>query len=526
MVEVDIIQAFNQGLEHVISLVQNLSEQASSLENQNQNLSEQLSSLQNQNQGLSEQVNTLQNQNQGLSEQVSTLQNQNQNLSEQISSLQNQNQELESRVEKLEVQVQKTSKNSSKPPSTDGFKKTQSLRKPSGAKPGGQKGHKGSTLEQSETPDEVIIHDITSCLECGTSLEEVEPIKTIKRQVFDIPKQETVVTEHQVTVKICPNCGFKNQAQFPDNVTQPVQYGVNITTTAVYLNQYQFIPYKRMQELFMELFYLAISQGTLVNMVKRTYELLEPIESYIKSQLIVASVAHFDETGLYVIKSRWWLHSTSNSSYTFYFPHQKRGQEAIDAIGILPVFKGTAIHDCWASYFGYEDCTHAICNAHNLREGRAMIELHNQEWAKQMNQLLIDAKTFSESNAYPLSPVAIDEFNKRFERIIEQGYRENPLKEGEKNTDPVRFLNRLSKRQEEVLEFLHQRDVPFDNNQAERDIRMVKGKQKVSGTFRAEEGAKHFSRIRGVISTIKKQGKNVFESLSGVISGSKPMPID
>jgi len=445
---------------------------------------------------------------------------------ELVTNLTTQIQKLETRIEKLETQSKKTSKNSSKPPSTDGFKKTQSLRKSTGAKPGGQKGHKGTTLKMSETPDETIVYDITSCSLCSTSLEEVEPVKTIKRQVFDIPKQEAVVTEHQVPVKVCPNCGTKNQSQFPDDVTQPVQYGVNITTTAVYLNQYQFIPYKRMQELFMELFSQPISQGTLVNMVRRTYKALESVESYIKNQLINASVAHFDETGLYVQKNRWWLHSTSNNSYTYYYPHPLRGQEAINAIGILPLFKGTAIHDCWAAYFMYDDCTHAICNVHNLREGRAMIELHNQEWAKQMNQLLIDAKTYSESYAYPLSTVDIDEFNKRFEAIIEQGYLENPLKKGQKNTDPVRFLNRLSKRQEEVLEFLHQRDVPFDNNLVERDIRMVKGKQKVSGTFRAKEGAKHFSRIRGVISTIKKQGKDVLDSLSGVISGAKPMPVD
>jgi len=435
-------------------------------------------------------------------------------------------QKMEARLEKLESQAKKTSKNSSKPPSSDGFKKTKSLRKPTGAKPGGQKGHKGSTLKMSDTPNEVIIHDTDSCQVCGISLEEVEPVKIIKRQVFDIPKQETVITEHQVPVKVCPNCGTKNQSPFPSDITQPVQYGVNITTTAVYLNQYQFIPYKRMQELFMELFSQRISQGTLVSMVKRTYEALESAEVYIRNQLINADVAHFDETGLYVQENRWWLHSTSNSSYTYYYPHPKRGQEAINEIGILPMFKGTAIHDCWAAYFMYEDCTHAICNAHNLREGRAMIELHSQEWAKQMNQLLIDAKTYSESNAYPLNPADIDAFNKRFEAIIEQGYLENPLKKGQKNTDPVRFLNRLSKRQEEVLEFLHQRDVPFDNNQAERDIRMVKGKQKVSGTFRADEGAKHFSRIRGVISTIKKQGKNVFDSLNDAISGTKPIPID
>ena len=336
------------------------------------------------------------------------------------------------------------------------------MRKKTGAKLGGQPEHKGTTLEMTDTPDIVVIHDVDVCEGCATSLEETP----IKRQVFDIPKQETVVTEHQVSVKICPNCGLKNQAQFPDNVTHPVQYGVNITTTAVYLNQYQFIPYKRLQELFMALFSLAISQGTLVNMVNRAYEAFESVESYIKNQLINASVAHFYETGLYVQKSRWWLHSTSSDSYTYYYLHPKRGQIAIDAIDILPVFKGTAIHDCWATYFMYEDCTHAI----NLREGHAMIELHNQEWAKQMNQLLIDAKTYSESNAYPLNSVDIDEFNKRFEEIIEQGYLENPLKEGEKNTDPVRFLNRLSKRQEEVLEFLHQRDVPFCNNLAQKGI--------------------------------------------------------
>ena len=215
----------------------------------------------------------------------------------------------------------------------------------------------------------------------------------------------------------------------------------------------------------------------------------------------------------------------SNSSYTHYHIHEKRGKKAVDDAGILPEFKGTAVHDNWATYYMYEDCTHATCNVHHLRELRAMTEIHKQQWAGEMTQLLLDAKTYSETNTYPLSEQAIDDFTREYDAIVARGQAENLGKTRVDSKAAAPLLKRFVSRQEEVLEFLHQKDVPFDNNLAERDVRMVKVKQKVSGTFRCADGAKHFARTRGAISTFKKQGLDVLASLLGVIDGSNPLPI-
>jgi transposase len=434
--------------------------------------------------------------------------------------------DLEHRLEKLETQNKKTSKNSHKPPSTDGFKKTQSLRRSSGKKQGGQHGHEGTTLKMSPIPDEIIVHEVDKCSVCGESLKTAVVTKTIKRQVFDLVPQTMHITEHQVPVKICGKCQMKNQSEFPEMVTQPTQYGASLSSLVVYLHQYQLIPYARLQEMILDVFHQQMSRGTLVSMVHRASELLVDSENFIKEQLIDSDILHLDETGCYVNKKRWWLHVSSNKNYTYYYVHQKRGKEALDDIGILKNFRGTAIHDSWAAYFQFDDCTHSLCNAHHLREFQAMEQLMKQKWASQMTELLLEAKTYAETHKFPLAESVIKGFKWRYDDIVCSGYLENPLKTNEKNTEPVRLLNRLVKRQEEVLEFLYQRDVPFDNNLAERDCRMTKVKQKISGTFRSEVGAHDFARIRGIISTCKKQGGKVLDSLFSVFSGINPQPIN
>ena len=243
-------------------------------------------------------------------------------------------------------------------------------------------------------------------------------------------------------------------------------------------------------------------------------------EASIKENLLASNHLHLDETGCYVNGKRHWLHVTSNQKFTHYFVHEKRGSQAIEANGILPSFKRTVIHDHWTPYFKYDDCTHALCNVHHLREFKGIIDFENQQWAKNMTKLLLEAKTYSEETEYPLPLSKIQEFEKRYQQIIEESYRENPLKLHEKNTDSVRLLNRLSKRQEEVLEFLYQVEVPFDNNLAERDVRMTKTKQKISGCFRTEKGAHCFARIRGFISTCQKQGLNIIESIETILMGN------
>ncbi len=256
-----------------------------------------------------------------------------------------------------------------------------------------------------------------------------------------------------------------------------------------------------------------------MNMTKRFYELLAPTEASIKENLLSSNYLHLDETGCYVNGKRQWLHVTSNKKFTHYFVHEKRGSQAIEANGILPSFKGTVIHDHWTPYFKYDDCTHALCNVHHLREFKGIIDFEKQQWAKDMTELLLEAKTYSEETEYPLPLDKIREVEQRYQKIIEEGYLANPLKDHEKNTDPVRLLNRLSKRQE-VLEFLYQVEVPFDNNLAERDVRMTKTKQKISGCFRTENGAAHFARIRGFISTRQKQRLTIIESIETILMGN------
>ena len=229
-----------------------------------------------------------------------------------------------------------------------------------------------------QDPDHVVIHHPQTCQECGCRLEDVEPEKTIKRQVFDLSTLNIQVTEHQTLIKVCPNCHYKNEGQFPKHVTQPTQYGPHLTSVLSYLSHYQLIPFSRLKQLTQDIFKTTISQGTLVNMTKRFYKLLEPTEVSIKENLLASNYLHLDETGCYVNGHRYWLHVTSNKKYTHYFVHEKRGSKAIETNGIPPSFKGTVIHDHWTPYFKYDDCTHALCNVHHLREFKGIIDFEKQ----------------------------------------------------------------------------------------------------------------------------------------------------
>jgi transposase len=440
------------------------------------------------------------------------------------------------RILKLEAQLKKNSDNSNLPPSSAKSdprkttpKKTQSLRGKSEKKTGDQAGHEGTTLKASDKIDQHILLPVEFCEECGASLEDVKPSQIKKRQVFELPKAQLEVIQYEAEVKICPCCNHKNTAKFPNHVKQPVQYGPNITAFAAYLHHYQMIPFQRMSELFEEVFSQRISEGTLVKMIERVSDSLIEIEAAIKENLVASDLIHLDETGCYVGEQRQWLHSTSNDQYTYYQVHEKRGQEAIAAIDILSRFKGTAIHDCWSPYFGYDNCEHGVCNVHNLRETISIEKLFKQPWANEMARLLLEAKLYSESNEFPLSLEAIQKFESDFDTILAKGWEANPLKpkvgtKRRNHTEPQRMLNRFAKRKKEIFQFLYKAEVPFGNNLAERDIRMTKVKQKISGTFRTSEGAERFSRIRGVMSTCKKQGLNILKSLQDALNG-EPCPI-
>lgn len=444
---------------------------------------------------------------------------------------------LEARVKELESQVSKNSRNSSKPPSSDGLKKPkpQSERKRSGRKPGGQKGHVGSTLEQVEEPDHIEVHRVTQCEHCGESLEGTEAEDVERRQVFDLPPVKLEVTEHQGEIKCCPGCEEKTRATFPAGVAYSVQYGPRLKGTAVYLNQYQLLPLQRTKELFFDLFGHVLSEGTLVNANEECSRNLEGTEEIIKDSIRQSEAAHFDETGVRVEAQTEWLHSASTPELTFYRVHEKRGTEAMDALGILPSFEGTAIHDHWKPYFQY-DCEHALCNAHHLRELTFIHEQYQQAWAKDMIDLLLKAKEATEaspSNSLLEQPRTKANLERRYDDIIKTGFQANPAptdngqpkKRGrKKQSKPKNLLDRLRDYKDQVLEFISDPLVPFDNNQGERDIRMTKVQQKISGSFRSKKGADIFCRIRGYISTVRKNNLNVMDALASTFIDQPIMP--
>jgi len=444
----------------------------------------------------------------------------------------------EKRVRNLEDQLAKNSRNSSKPPSTDGYKKPspKSLRKKRQRKSGGQPGHMGHTLKMVEEPDHTEVHQVEECACCHHSLADHESEGVEKRQVHDLPPRRLVVTEHQAEIKLCA-CGHLNKAAFPEGVNAPVQYGPCARAAAVYLNNYQFLPYERTCELLDDLLACPMSEGTLANIIAECHERLEDPVARIKEQIAQAAVVHFDETGSRVEGKLWWLHTASTLNATYYDIHRKRGSKAFDAIGILPDFIGRAVHDFWKPYFGYS-CLHGLCNAHHLRELIFVHEQHQQQWADRMIHCLLDIKDAVDQAAQTtdrLPEKQIQAFEARYQQILDQGYAQNPLpprladakkKRGRrKKTKPRNLLERLDEHRQEVLAFMYDFNVPFENNLAERDIRMMKVQQKISGMFRTEEGAKAFCRIRSYISTARKNAVGAIDALARVFKGTPFVPI-
>lgn len=445
---------------------------------------------------------------------------------------------LEARVKELEDRLATNSRNSSKPPSSDGpARQTRSLREPSGRKPGGQPGHPGHTLRMVDNPDHIVPHSPSQCTGCGRSLEGVEPIDHERRQVVDLPPVKLEVVEHRAEVKRCPDCGHCTKGEFPPEATQPVQYGPRIQALGVYLQEYQLLPYERTNELLEDVFGGAPSEGTLNAAVERCAAGLAGTEEIIKEGVRAASVAHFDETGFYVGGKRHWLHVASTESLTHYGWHTKRGKEATDAIDILPHFAGRAIHDAWSAYFQY-GCDHGLCNAHHLRELTFVQEQGGQAWAGDMKKLLLEIKARVEqeraAGGERLDQGTLRGFEERYRRILAEGLVANPPpvepagppgKRGRKKQSKAKnLLDRLSAHQPEALAFMYDFRVPFDNNLAERDIRMVKVQQKISGCFRSGEGATAFCRIRGYISTMRKQRGDVLPAIEHVFAGSPFVP--
>jgi transposase len=460
-----------------------------------------------------------------LQDTVGVLQDNNQILQQNL-------EQVHQRLRAVEEQLKKNSRNSHKPPSSDGLKKIPKVRKPSGKKPGGQKGHKGTTLQMVENPDIIEVHKVERCGRCGQSLKAEKVLGYDRRQVFDLPPIKVEVTEHQAEIKECGHCGTLTTAKFPEEVTYKVQYGPGLKATAAYIKSYGLLSYERAAELFEDLFGVPLSGGTLVHIDREIGERLEEVNERIKDQILDSPIVHFDETGMRIEGKLHWLHVAGTEEATYYMPHGKRGSQAIDAIGILPRFKGIAVHDGWSSYFNY-GCDHALCNAHHLRELTFVHEQDGQPWAKQMIEFLLEVKEKKEkSKGQRFSVRRIQEFERRYREIVAMGMAANPppveagkKKRGrKKKSKAANLLDRLRQHEKAVLAFMYDFSVPFHNNLGERDIRMMKVQQKISGTFRSFEGALSFCRIRSYISTVKKQGLNVMSALQDIFSGKQLLP--
>jgi transposase len=469
-------------------------------------------------------------------------------LREENKQLKRENQELRERLTVAEAQIKQliellgqNSHNSSWPSSHDKSRqkpKPKSLRPKTERKAGGQEGHKGHTLEFNPEPDVIEPHRPVQCEHCFAPLaEEITASEIVKRQVFELPPLRFLTIEHQAETVLCPCCGETTTGEFPADITNPVQYGSQVKRLSVYLRNEQFIPYERERQLLADLFALPISTGSLQNFLETAAENVKPATEAIKDAIKKAEVGHADETGFYINGKRAWLHTVSTSELTYYEPHQSRGKKATDAIGILPEFTGTLLHDNWATYFKYQLLLHALCNVHHLRELIALVENDQQQWAALMMMCLLSAKQLV-AEAYQageteLPAEQLQRIHQVYDAIVSFGLAENPLpdihpppvKRGRrKKTKGRNLVERFDKHKEAILRFVHDFKVPFDNNLAERDIRMMKVQQKISGSFRSWEGAEQFCLLRTYISTIRKQGLNVWEALGSLFDDDIFMP--
>ena len=453
------------------------------------------------------------------------------------------------RIEALEAKVaglERNSRTSSKPPSSDKGNfgnppKPKSRRSKTGRKCGGQKGHRGETLRQSESPDHIVEHHLAEdalCPNCGASLEDaacegLESGSCECRQVFELPAIRIEITEHRAEKKLCPWCGTLVRAEFPEGVNAPVQYGPGVQATALYLGGYQLIPYQRLSEIFAELLGCPLSPGTLANFVKRGGKHAAAAMVPVRDALVNAPVAHADETGCTLHGKRHWLHVFSTSSLSCYHIDAKRGGEAMERMGLLPWFHGALVHDFLNAYYLFLTCAHFLCNSHLLRELTYIHEEMDQAWAADMIELLLDAKELSDrQKALPEGSRRVigeqrrKNIQMRYCDIVLEGFGINPEpppppkpKPGRvKRSKPLNLLIRLDQRYEEIMGFFEYDHIPFDNNQAERDLRMMKVREKISGTFRSDLHASAFCDIRSIISCARKQSLKIVRTLADLIT--------
>lgn len=463
--------------------------------------------------------------------------------------------ELQAEIERLTAagevaggELRRDSHNSGLPPSSDppaakaqnAVRRTRSLRRKGGKRVGGQVGHKGATLRQVEFPDRLRVHAPRRCRGCASSLADAVVVGYSRRQVFDLPRAALEVTEHWAQVKRCDACGLRTPARFPRGVNAPVQYGERVRAVATYLHKYQLLPFARASEAMRDLFGCSISPGTVDATRHRCAAGLVGVEEQIKQGLKAAEVIGADETGLRVAGKSHWIHVARTDTLTHYGADARRGKLAMEAIGILPAFKGVCVRDGWMAYDEYRQAQQALCNAHLLRELVYVEEVaaEQQQWTRPLAKLLLDIKAEVEQakgqGEMKLSDERLALFTARYDRLVRRAARLNPPPKVEKpdalskrykvvrvkRGDPARpLILRLQTKRDQVIRFMMNFRIPFDNNATERDIRMVKLQQKISGCFRTQEGAQAFCRIRSYLSTARKQGHSPLVALERVFAG-------
>jgi transposase len=446
-------------------------------------------------------------------------------------------------IAELRLRLSENSRNSSKPPSSDGYskpaaeksKKKRSLRRRSGRKPGGQREHPGHHLERREVPDDEIVHPLERCDQCGADLTGQPIIESQSRQVLDLPEMPCLCcVQHWIQKRLCPCCGKVRCSEFPAEASGAVSYGPRVKALGIYLVCYQHIPCERAAELLSDWLGAPVSVGSLQAWVAAGAAGLERFIEEIRSQLNRAEVVHFDETGGRIDGRLQYIHAASTDDLTLYTAHRKRGAEAMSEAGVLPGFSGIAVHDGWAPYRTFEEALHALCNAHHLRELLGAEE-QGQAWASAMSCLLLDTKKLvDEAEAAGLQRLpdhALKELHACYRAVIELGYEDNSGLDRNatgrrpKRTKPENLLLRLDEREQETVRFAHDFRVPFDNNLCERDLRMVKLQQKISGSWRTRHGAERFLAIRSYISTAKKQGLRPAQALTRLAAGRPWLPL-
>lgn len=448
--------------------------------------------------------------------------------------------ELRIEVAELRARLRSNSSNSSRPPSSDGYAKpTRQQRRNAERKAGKQPGAEGSHLSRVDNPDEVILHDPLCCHSCGSSLQDGEIINEEVRQVFDLPPRRIVVREHRARKRRCL-CGATTKASFPPEATNVTCYGPRVRALAVYLVCGHHLPFERAALVMSDVCGLSISVGSIVNMVAEAAMGLDDFAIAVREALRNESVVHFDETGARVLGKLFWVHSASSEFLTAYIVHPNRGTKAMDDMGLLALndeggnivwtFDGIAMHDGWRSYRSYE-VVHALCNAHHIRELRAIGEVWNQYWALEMIELLRSAKCAVEQAKNDgfdgLEASVYHGIVSRYGKLIAKGLAVNQKRTHRRGqTKPYNLLVRLDEHRDEVLRFASDFDAPFDNNQAERDIRMIKLQQKISGCWRTTKGAEHFLSVREYLSTARKQGQQALDVLIALFEGRCWMPGD